>query len=113
MVQILSLIHSKDGKLSSLPYLPADVTNLKEKYRRESKLADIEDNIAYFKEKEKEDPDFFYRIKLDDEDRVKHYGNLIICHQGVSLPSAFCRGRQQRLILPSSADGKEPLSAKM
>ena len=28
MVQILSLIHSKKGKLSSMPYIPADVTNL-------------------------------------------------------------------------------------
>nr|XP_040245208.1 protein FAR1-RELATED SEQUENCE 1-like [Aegilops tauschii subsp. strangulata] len=68
MVQILSLIHSKNGSLSSMPYLLADVTNLKAKYRRESKLADIEATIAYFDEKAKEDQDFFYRIRLDDED---------------------------------------------
>ena len=72
MVQILSLIHSKKGTLSSMPYIPADVTNLKAKYRRESKLADIEATIAYFDEKAKEDPDFFYRIRLDDEDRVRN-----------------------------------------
>ncbi|XP_073359990.1 protein FAR1-RELATED SEQUENCE 5-like [Aegilops tauschii subsp. strangulata] len=72
MVQILSLIHSKNGTLSSMPYIPADVTNLKAKYRRESKLADIEAKIAYFDEKAKEDPDFFYRIRLDDEDRVRN-----------------------------------------
>ena len=30
MVQILSLIHSGDGSLSSMPYIPADITNLKE-----------------------------------------------------------------------------------
>ncbi|XP_040254034.2 protein FAR1-RELATED SEQUENCE 5-like [Aegilops tauschii subsp. strangulata] len=72
MVQILSLIHSKKGSLSSMPYLPADVTNLKAKYRRESKLADIEATIAYFDEKAKEDQDFFYRIRLDDEDRVRN-----------------------------------------
>ncbi|XP_073354004.1 protein FAR1-RELATED SEQUENCE 5-like [Aegilops tauschii subsp. strangulata] len=72
MVQILSLIHSKNGSLSSMPYLPADVTNLKAKYRRESKLADIEAMIAYFDEKAKEDQDFFYRIRLDDEDRVRN-----------------------------------------
>ena len=72
MVQILSLIHSKKGTLSSMPYIPADVTNLKAKYRRESKLADIEATMAYFDEKAKEDPDFFYRIRLDDEDRVRN-----------------------------------------
>uniref|UniRef100_M8B6R9 Uncharacterized protein n=1 Tax=Aegilops tauschii TaxID=37682 RepID=M8B6R9_AEGTA len=72
MVQILSLIHSKNGSLSSMPYLLADVTNLKAKYRRESKLADIEATIAYFDEKAKEDQDFFYRIRLDDEDHVRN-----------------------------------------
>ncbi|XP_073357728.1 protein FAR1-RELATED SEQUENCE 5-like [Aegilops tauschii subsp. strangulata] len=72
MVQILSLIHSKNGSLSSMPYLPADVTNLKAKYRRESKLANIEATIAYFDEKAKEDKDFIYRIRLDDEDRVRN-----------------------------------------
>ncbi|XP_040256252.1 protein FAR1-RELATED SEQUENCE 5-like [Aegilops tauschii subsp. strangulata] len=72
MVQILSLIHSKYGSLGSMPYIPAEITNLKEKYHRERKLADIEDTIAYFKEKAKEDPDFFYRIRLDDEDRVRN-----------------------------------------
>ncbi|XP_020169579.2 protein FAR1-RELATED SEQUENCE 1-like [Aegilops tauschii subsp. strangulata] len=37
MVQLLSLIHSKNGTLSRMPYIPADVTNLKAKYRRESR----------------------------------------------------------------------------
>ncbi|XP_020164923.1 protein FAR1-RELATED SEQUENCE 5-like [Aegilops tauschii subsp. strangulata] len=72
MVQILSLIHSGDGRLSSMPYIPADVTNLKAKYRRESRLADIEDTIACFEEKAKTDTDFFYWIRLDDEDRVRN-----------------------------------------
>ncbi|XP_020154833.1 protein FAR1-RELATED SEQUENCE 5-like [Aegilops tauschii subsp. strangulata] len=72
MVQILSLIHTGDGRLSSMPYIPADVTNLKAKYRRESRLADIEDTIAYFDKKAKADPDFFYRIRLDDDDRVRN-----------------------------------------
>ncbi|XP_037480462.1 protein FAR1-RELATED SEQUENCE 5-like [Triticum dicoccoides] len=49
-----------------------DVTNLKAKYHRESRLADIEDMIAYFEEKAKADADLFYRIRLDDEDRVKN-----------------------------------------
>ena len=31
MVQMLSLIHIKDGKLSSMPYLPVDITNMKAK----------------------------------------------------------------------------------
>ena len=55
-----------------MPYIPADVTNLKAKYRRESRLADIEDTIAYFEEKAKADIDFSYRIRLDDEDRVRN-----------------------------------------
>ena len=72
MVQILSLIHIEDGRPSRMPYIPADVTNLKAKYHRESGLADIEDTIAYFDEKAKKDLDFFYRIRLDDEDRVRN-----------------------------------------
>nr|XP_045083589.1 protein FAR1-RELATED SEQUENCE 5-like [Aegilops tauschii subsp. strangulata] len=72
MVQILSLIHNGDGSLSSMPYKPADVTNLKAKYHRESRLADIEDTTAYLEEKAKSDTDFFYRIRWDDEDRVKN-----------------------------------------
>ncbi|XP_020200945.1 protein FAR1-RELATED SEQUENCE 5-like [Aegilops tauschii subsp. strangulata] len=72
MVQILPLIQSGDGRLSSMPYIPADITNLKAKYRRESRLADIEATIAYFEEKAKVDVDFFYRIRLDDEDRVRN-----------------------------------------
>ena len=72
MMQILSLIHSKNGTLSSMPYIPADVANLKAKYPRESKLVDIEAMMAYFDEKAKEDPDFFYMIRLDDEDRVRN-----------------------------------------
>jgi len=35
MVQILSMIHSGDGTLSSMPYIPVDVTNLNAKYHRE------------------------------------------------------------------------------
>ncbi|SPT17779.1 unnamed protein product [Triticum aestivum] len=72
MVQILSIIYSGDGILSSMPYIPADVTNLKAKYHRESRLAYIEDTIAYFKEKAKADADFFYRIRLHDEDRARN-----------------------------------------
>ncbi|XP_073363149.1 protein FAR1-RELATED SEQUENCE 5-like [Aegilops tauschii subsp. strangulata] len=64
------MIYSGDGILSSMPYIPADVTNLKAKYHRESRLAYIEDTIAYFKEKAKADADFFYRIRLHDEDRT-------------------------------------------
>nr|XP_020148573.1 protein FAR-RED IMPAIRED RESPONSE 1-like [Aegilops tauschii subsp. strangulata] len=66
------MIYSGDGILSSMPYIPADVTNLKAKYHRESRLAYIEDTIAYFKEKAKADADFFYRIRLHDEDRVRN-----------------------------------------
>ena len=35
-------------------------------------MADIEATMAYFDEKAKEDPGFFYRIRLDDEDRVRN-----------------------------------------
>ena len=48
MVHILSMIHNKTGKLSSMPYLPSDVVNLVAKYHRESQLTDMEDTIAYF-----------------------------------------------------------------
>ena len=35
-------------------------------------MVDVEDTIAYFKEKAKEDLDFLFRIGLDDEDRVRN-----------------------------------------
>ena len=35
-------------------------------------MADIEDTVAYFEERAKADPDFFCRIRLDDQDRVRN-----------------------------------------
>ena len=71
IVQILALISDKGGNLGSLPYITKDVTNLKDRFRKELKLTDVEQTLVYFKEKEREDPYFFYRIALDDEDRVR------------------------------------------
>lgn len=55
--------------MSKMPYIRTDVSNLRAKYRRENKYNDMGETIPYFKQKEKEDGDF-YKIALDKEDRV-------------------------------------------
>ena len=58
------------GKHEDVPYTDKDLANLKATFRRHNKVNDMEYCVKYF-EKMK-DKDFFYKIKLDEDDRVEN-----------------------------------------
>ncbi|KQK16660.2 hypothetical protein BRADI_1g29812v3 [Brachypodium distachyon] len=67
MMQILSTLH---GKLNDLSYTRTDMANFRAAPRREHCVMDMKYTLRYFKKLKKEDDDFFYSFKLDEEDRV-------------------------------------------
>uniref|UniRef100_A0A8I6WEP7 Protein FAR1-RELATED SEQUENCE n=1 Tax=Hordeum vulgare subsp. vulgare TaxID=112509 RepID=A0A8I6WEP7_HORVV len=56
-----------------VPYTTKHITNLKTVLNQDAtKEGDMIETDAYFKDQQKEDPDFFYKIKYDEEDRVEN-----------------------------------------
>ena len=60
------------GRREDVPYIDKDVANLRASFRRHHKVNDMEHCVAYFKKMKEKDKDFFYKIKLDEEDRVEN-----------------------------------------
>ncbi|KAM0881811.1 hypothetical protein ACQ4PT_032703 [Festuca glaucescens] len=58
--------------LENVPYIAKDIANLRASFRREHHHHDMQDTLAYFDRMKSEDKDFFYKIKLDEEDRVEN-----------------------------------------
>ena len=58
--------------LENVPYIAKDIANLRASFRREQDHHDMQDTLAYFARMKSEDKDFFYKIKLDEEDRVEN-----------------------------------------
>ena len=58
--------------LENVPYIAKDIANLRASFRREHHHHDMQDTLAYFARMKSEDKDFFYKIKLDEEDRVEN-----------------------------------------
>lgn len=57
--------------LQLVPYEGKDVSNFRSTIWRTEKYKDIKETLDFFKELEHEDPEFFYKIKLDDEHKVE------------------------------------------
>ncbi|KAE8799009.1 Jasmonic acid-amido synthetase JAR2 [Hordeum vulgare] len=55
-----------------VPYTTQDLANQRAKFCSEYRNAERGNTIAYFEELGAKDPDFYWRIKLDDEDRVEN-----------------------------------------
>nr|XP_045083404.1 protein FAR1-RELATED SEQUENCE 5-like [Aegilops tauschii subsp. strangulata] len=56
-----------------VPYGTKHISNLKSELNKHAtKEGDMIETVAYFKDQQKEDPDFFYKIKYDEEDRVEN-----------------------------------------
>nr|XP_020179569.2 protein FAR1-RELATED SEQUENCE 5-like [Aegilops tauschii subsp. strangulata] len=54
-----------------VPFGPKAITNLCTSFRRDdTKEGDLIETIAHFKDIQKTDPDFFYKVKYDEEDRA-------------------------------------------
>ncbi|XP_039778558.1 protein FAR-RED IMPAIRED RESPONSE 1-like [Panicum virgatum] len=54
-----------------VPYEGKDVGNFRSTIRRTEKYKDVQETLDYFRELEQEDPEFFYKIKLDADHRVE------------------------------------------
>ena len=69
--RIMQLMNEFYGSAQLVPYEGKDVGNFHSTIRRTEKYQDIQETLNYFKELEQEDPEFFYKIKLDGEHRVE------------------------------------------
>ena len=58
------------GSLEAVTYTRKDVANFRASIRNEHRLTDMQDTLAYFQQLRADDRDFYYKIQLDDEDRV-------------------------------------------
>jgi hypothetical protein len=68
----MQLMASFYGKLNDVPYIEKDLANLRASFRNENNHHDMQDTLAFFDKMRAEDKDFFYKIKLDAEDRVEN-----------------------------------------
>ena len=60
------------GQLEDVPYTTKDIANERARFRLEHRHTDMQETIAYFKELKEKDPDFYWAMKLDEEDRVEN-----------------------------------------
>ena len=59
------------GSEMMVPFGPKAITNLCTSFRRDdTKEGDLSETIAHFKDIQKIDLDFFFKVKYDEEDRV-------------------------------------------
>ena len=68
---IMQLMNEFYGSAQLVPYEGKDVGNFRSTIRRIEKYKDVQKTLDYFKELEQEDPEFFYKIKLDADHRVE------------------------------------------
>uniref|UniRef100_A0A0E0LY81 SWIM-type domain-containing protein n=1 Tax=Oryza punctata TaxID=4537 RepID=A0A0E0LY81_ORYPU len=70
--RIMQLMSELYGGPRNVPYTRKDISNFKSKLGSEYRCRDIPQTIAHFEEIKKDDPNFFYKIQLDKEDRVQN-----------------------------------------
>ncbi|KAF8656915.1 hypothetical protein HU200_060478 [Digitaria exilis] len=64
--RIMQLTSEFYGSAQLVPYGGKDVGNFRSTIRRVEKYKDLQETLERFKELERQDPEFFYKIKLDD-----------------------------------------------
>lgn len=69
MMQVMATLYES---VEGVPYTPKDMANFRATLRAENKYTDMQDTIAHFETLKELDKDFYYRFKLDDEDRVEN-----------------------------------------
>ncbi|CAL5006578.1 unnamed protein product [Urochloa decumbens] len=69
--RIMQLMNEFYGSAQVVPYVGKDVSNFRSTIRRREKYKDMQETLDYFIELEGEDPEFFYKVKLDDRNRVE------------------------------------------
>ncbi|CAM0150013.1 unnamed protein product [Urochloa decumbens] len=69
--RIMQLMNEFYGSAQVVPYVGKDVSNFRSTIRRREKYKDMQETLDYCIELEAEDPEFFYKVKLDDRNRVE------------------------------------------
>ncbi|WVZ50147.1 hypothetical protein U9M48_001433 [Paspalum notatum var. saurae] len=69
MIGIFSYLR---GGMTALPYKKKDVGNYRTKINREVTGNDMTQALHFFQDKQKEDPNFFYRFIIGEDKKVKH-----------------------------------------
>ncbi len=70
--RIMQLMSKLYGGARNVPYTRKDISNFKSKLGSEYRCRDMPQTIAHFEEIKKDDPNFFYKIQLNKEDRVQN-----------------------------------------
>ncbi|XP_039822703.1 protein FAR1-RELATED SEQUENCE 5-like [Panicum virgatum] len=69
--RIMQLMNKFYGSAQLVPYEGKDVSNFRSTIRKAEKYKDVQETLDYFKELEDQDAEFFYKIKLDEDNRVE------------------------------------------
>lgn len=69
MIVILSFLR---GGLPSLPYTKKDVSNVGASINSETRSKDMSQVLQYLKKKEAQDPGFYYKLMLDENNKVRN-----------------------------------------
>ncbi|WVZ79033.1 hypothetical protein U9M48_026661 [Paspalum notatum var. saurae] len=69
--RIMQVMNEFYGSAQVVPYEAKDISNFRSSIRKVEKYRDMAETLEYFQGIQKEDPDFFYKIKLDSEHKVK------------------------------------------
>ena len=69
--RIMQLMNEFYGSAQLVPYEGKDVSNFRSTIRKAEKYKDVQETLDYFKELEDQDAEFFYKIKLDEDNRVE------------------------------------------
>jgi len=70
--RIMQLMSEFYGSAQLVPYEAKDVSNFRATLRTAEKYKDLQETLDYFYELKQSDPDFFYKLKLDSDNRVQN-----------------------------------------
>lgn len=99
--RIMQLMNEMYGSAQMVPYEGKDVSSFRSKIRRGKKYKDMQEAIDRFREIQQEDPNFFCKVKLDDENRVESSscGSAVQC-SCLGLPISKVRAQFQPVEKP-------------
>ncbi|XP_071676991.1 protein FAR1-RELATED SEQUENCE 5-like [Lolium perenne] len=70
--RIMDIMSELYGTGKSVPYDTKTISNYMASIDEKQNVKDIPELLSYFEELKKEDPNFFYKYKLDSEDRIEN-----------------------------------------
>lgn len=70
MMQLMSSFY---GSGLLVPYTTKAISNYRSRMRAQTRGGDMTETISYFTQKRLDDPDFYFKVLLDDEQRVQNF----------------------------------------